>query len=162
MSSPIRNTETSHYEDYNMKKYLLLIITAITSLGFAKTFDPTKLPNEEFATIANIMGMTTVFVVLTVLALLIAFLGKVISSTEKKKEAKHSKEVIVQTIVKEPIGVVSDEDNEEITAAIFGAIYSIIGHKNFKIKSYRRSNTINTWKRLSMVKNNRNGRIRKW
>jgi sodium pump decarboxylase gamma subunit len=118
------------------------------------------LPKEKFAVIANVMGMTTVFVVLTILSLVIAFTGKIITSLEKKREGLPVKEVSVQTITKEPIE--SKEEDEETAAAIFSSIYTILGHKNFTVK-YRTSsnNYINTWKRLSMNKLN-NRRIRKW
>ncbi len=139
-----------------MKKILTFILL-LTSIGLAKTFDPTKLSNGDFATVANVMGMTTVFVVLLVLALLIAFMGKLISSSERKKEDKHVKEVAVQTIIKEPIKEEKSEDQE--VAAITAAIYTVLGHKNFKILNYKKSNTINTWKRLTM---NNDRRKRKW
>jgi sodium pump decarboxylase gamma subunit len=143
-----------------MKNFVLATILFF-NIGLAETFDPTKLPKEKFAVIANIMGMTTVFVVLTILSLIIAFTGKILTSLEKRKEETHVKEVSVQTIIKEPLKS-KEKDDEEIAAAIFASVYTILGHKNFTVKYKTSSNNgMSTWKRLSMNKIN-GRRIRKW
>ncbi len=144
----------------DMKNFVLATILFF-NIGLAETFDPTKLPKEKFAVVANVMGMTTVFVVLAILSLTITFTGKILNYLEKRKEETHVKEVAVQTIIKEPPKT-KEKDEEELAATIFASIYAILGHKNFTVK-YKTSsnNSISTWKRLSMNKIN-GRRIRKW
>ncbi len=142
-----------------MKSKVFLILSLLFfTIGLAKTFDPTKLSDTDFAVVANIMGMTTVFVVLTILAFVITITGKLIISSEKRTEKRHIKEIAVQTITQEPLKQ-SNNDTEE-AAAIVAAIYSVLDNKNVKIRYRLSSNDLNSWKRISM--NKLNGRKRSW
>ncbi|KAF2956097.1 OadG family protein [Marinitoga sp. 38H-ov] len=94
------------------------------------------------------VGIVIVFLVLAILSLFF-ILFKYISSTEKKVK----KEINIPHTNPAPLNsnTTKNEDNdEEIIAAIMGAIAATMGSKTYRIKNIKPINNINKTSKMSM------------
>lgn len=98
-----------------------------------------------------VLGMLVVFAVLTVLWLVLEFVGRLFANADKKAAAKKAEEAAKNPAPAPAPAVAEEEDNEEeIVAAITAAVALMLEAENgeapaFKVVSFRKTYSKQSW-----------------